>query len=280
MLKVPLQDVSIDTWDKKYRLKDKNGTPLENTVQDTYRRVAKALAAVEKPENQAYWEEEFFKVMNLGCTPAGRILSNVGAEKYKANTSTINCTVSGTIEDSMEGILDAVKEAGMTLKSGAGIGYCFSTLRPKGAYVSGAGATTSGPLSFMDIFDSMCFTISSAGGRRGAQMGCFSVSHPDIEEYITAKHTTGRLRQFNLSVLITDEFMRAVKTDDDWDLQFDGKIYKTIKARDLWDKIMRSTYEYAEPGIIFIDRVNEYNNNRFCEDIVATNPCGGVFASR
>ncbi len=222
-------------------------------------------------------------------------------------TSTINCTVSGTIPDSMDGILKSVHEAGLTLKAGCGIGYEFSTLRPKGAFVSGAGAYTSGPMSFMDIFDAMCFTVSSAGGRRGAQMGTFDIQHPDVRDFIRAKRENGRLRQFNLSCLITDEFMLAVKSDGDWDLVFPAtereledretrvvwrewpshrgytvndeglvacRVYTTIKARRLWDFIMSSTYDYAEPGFILIDRINEMNNNWFCENIRATNPCG------
>lgn len=304
-MKVPHQSTSLDIWRQKYQLKDKDGTPLEETMEDTFRRVAKALAAVE-PRDQVFWEEQFFLAMrDLGCVPAGRILANAGAEEYKPATSTINCTVSRNIDDSIDGILKAVYEAGMTLKGGSGIGYCFTSLRPKGAYVSGAGAYTSGALSFMDIFDSMCFTIASAGGRRGAQMGTMHAFHPDIEDFITAKRQDGRLRQFNLSVLITDDFMEAVKSDGEWKLvhpvreghppceevvfydwpfesdEFiyspDGKVlckvYKTIQARDLWDLIMRSTYDFAEPGFILIDQVNNNNNNWFCEDIVATNPC-------
>ena len=309
---LPLQPASLDIWDKKYRLKAKNGMPVDQTIDDTYRRVAKALAEAEPDaERQAYWNERFLWALRRGAIPAGRITSNAGALEHKPATSTINCTVSGSIPDSMDGILDKVHEAGLTLKAGCGIGYEFSTLRPRGAYVSGAGAHTSGPLSFMDIYDKMCFTVSSAGGRRGAQMGTFDVSHPDVKEFIGAKREDGRLRQFNLSLLITDGFMDAVNKDADWPLIFpisvkeqgdldlndasqvvwrdwpvntgyvirdDGlvacKIYGHIRAQLLWNRIMASTYDFAEPGFILIDRVNEMNNNWWCENIRATNPCG------
>jgi len=302
-----LQSTSFDIWDAKYHLKKKDGTPIDITVDGTLRRVANALAAVEKPENQADCESNFYVALQLGAVPAGRITSNAGAQAHKPETSTINCTVSGTIEDSMDGILGMVHEAGLTLKAGCGIGYEFSTLRPKGAYVAGAGATTSGPLSFMDIYDKTCFTVSSAGGRRGAQMATFDIGHPDVLDFIKAKREAGRLRQFNLSCLITKEFIDAVNSDADWKLAFpvkqkeideenpeivwrewpvteryvtreDGKVacrvYKTLKAKRLWDVIMSSTYDFAEPGFIMIDEVNEMNNLWFCENIRATNPCG------
>ncbi|HET7299342.1 MAG TPA: adenosylcobalamin-dependent ribonucleoside-diphosphate reductase [Oleiagrimonas sp.] len=309
---IPLQPASHDIWDKKYRLKTKQGEPVDVTVDDTWKRVARALADVETtPELKETWYERFLWALRRGAIPAGRITSNAGAHKHKPKTSTINCTVSGTITDSMDDILEKVHEAGLTLKAGCGIGYEFSTLRPRGAYVSGAGAYTSGPLSFMDIYDKMCFTVSSAGGRRGAQMGTFDVRHPDVREFIRAKREDGRLRQFNLSLLITDGFMQAVEADVDWPLVFpvhvkeehevdladesqvlwrewpthenyvsreDGlvacKIYGHVRARHLWDMIMTSTYDYAEPGFILIDRVNEMNNNWWCEHIRATNPCG------
>ncbi|TAH43029.1 MAG: adenosylcobalamin-dependent ribonucleoside-diphosphate reductase [Gammaproteobacteria bacterium] len=311
-VEIPLQPASHDIWDKKYRLKSKNGEPVDASIDHTYQRVARALAEVETTtEKQEYWYERFLWALRRGAIPAGRITSNAGANEHKPKTSTINCTVSGTIEDSMYNILDKVHEAGLTLKAGCGIGYEFSTLRPRGAYVSGAGAYTSGPLSFMDIYDKMCFTVSSAGGRRGAQMGTFDVSHPDVKEFIRAKREDGRLRQFNLSLLITDDFMQAVADDADWPLVFpihikeqheidladaskvvwrdwptskhyvvrdDGlvacKVYSHIRARHLWDMIMVSTYDFAEPGFILIDRVNEMNNNWWCENIRATNPCG------
>ncbi|MGS1077874.1 adenosylcobalamin-dependent ribonucleoside-diphosphate reductase [Pseudoxanthomonas beigongshangi] len=309
---IPMQPASQDIWDKKYRLKTKQGEALDADIDGTYQRVARALADAESTnEKRAYWYERFVWALRRGAIPAGRITSNAGAQQHKPATSTINCTVSGTIEDSMDGILDKVHEAGLTLKAGCGIGYEFSTLRPRGAFVAGAGAYTSGPMSFMDIYDKMCFTVSSAGGRRGAQMGTFDVSHPDVKDFIRAKREDGRLRQFNLSLLITDGFMDAVNNDGDWPLVFpvnvkekgdldledanqvvwrdwpthknyvvrdDGlvacKIYGHIRARHLWDMIMVSTYDYAEPGFILIDRVNEMNNNWWCETIRATNPCG------
>jgi ribonucleoside-diphosphate reductase alpha chain len=314
-VEIPLQPASLDIWNTKYRLKAKDGTPVDKDIDGTYQRVAKALAEIElTPELQQEWGERFLWALRRGAIPAGRITSNAGALEHKPATSTINCTVSGTIYDSMDEILGKVHEAGLTLKAGCGIGYEFSTLRPRGAYVSGAGAYTSGPLSFMDIYDKMCFTVSSAGGRRGAQMATFDVGHPDVMDFIRAKREAGRLRQFNLSLLITEEFMEAVKQDAKWDLAFpisekelqddqidltDGKqivwrdwpykegfiadetgtkvackIYKTIRAQRLWDVIMSSTYDYAEPGFILIDKVNEMNNNWFCEKVRATNPCG------
>ena len=304
---ISLQSASVDIWDKKYRLKTKSGGALDQDIDHTYQRIAKALAETETPERQQEWFEAFLWALRNGAIPAGRIVSNAGAQEHKPATSTINCTVSGTIPDSMNGILGRTHEAGLTLKAGCGIGYEFSTLRPKGAFVSGAGAYTSGPLSFMDIYDAMCFTVSSAGGRRGAQMGTFDIAHPDITDFIRAKREDGRLRQFNLSCLITDGFMQAVQNDEDWELVFPAneselaeddtriiwrhwpvtegyrtnetgevacKAYRSIPARRLWNLIMASTYDYAEPGFILIDRINEMNNNWFCEDIRATNPCG------
>src|SRR5512146_1535188 len=217
---IPYQEASLDIWDKKYRLSAKDGTPIDHSMDDTYKRVARALADVEAPEKRELWFEKFLWALRRGAIPAGRITSNAGALEHKPATSTINCTVSGTIRDSMDDILGKVHEAGLTLKAGCGIGYEFSTLRPRGAYVSGAGAYTSGPMSFMDIYDKMCFTVSSAGGRRGAQMGTFEVAHPDVKDFIRAKREDGRLRQFNLSLLITDGFMQAVENDADWPLVF------------------------------------------------------------
>jgi ribonucleoside-diphosphate reductase alpha chain len=310
---IPYQEASFDIWDKKYRLTAKDGSPVDKTMDDTYKRVARALADVEGEQLREQWYESFLWALRHGAIPAGRVTSNAGALEHKPATSTINCTVSGTIRDSMDDILKKVHEAGLTLKAGCGIGYEFSTLRPRGAYVSGAGAYTSGPLSFMDIYDKMCFTVSSAGGRRGAQMGTFDIGHPDALEFIRAKREAGRLRQFNLSLLVTDEFMKAVKSDGDWTLAFpigrqefeaerpdladatkfvwrewpytegyvaneEGlvacKIYKTLPARRVWDVIMTSTYDFAEPGFILIDKVNEMNNNWWTEKVRATNPCG------
>ncbi|MGH8290825.1 MAG: LAGLIDADG family homing endonuclease [Steroidobacteraceae bacterium] len=309
---IPFQEASLDIWDKKYRLTAKDGTPIDKTMDDTYKRVARALADVEREEVRETWYDRFLWALRRGAIAAGRVTSNAGALEHKPATSTINCTVSGTIRDSMDDILRKVHEAGLTLKAGCGIGYEHSTLRPRGAYVSGAGAYTSGPLSFMDIYDKMCFTVSSAGGRRGAQMGTFDVGHPDVMEFVRAKRESGRLRQFNLSLLITDEFMAAVRENRDWKLAFpinraeldservdlddkskfvwrewpvhDGylvneeglvacKVYKILPARRMWDVIMTSTYDFAEPGFILIDRVNEMNNNWWCENIRATNPC-------
>ena len=310
---ITLQPASQDIWNAKYRLTAKDGTHIDAAIDDTYKRVAAALANVEAEHLREKCYEEFLWALRNGAIPAGRIISNAGAQQYKPATSTINCTVSGTVADSMDNILNKVHEAGLTLKAGCGIGYEFSTLRPKGAYVTGAGAYTSGPLSFMDIYDKMCFTVSSAGGRRGAQMGTFDIGHPDVMEFIRAKREDGRLRQFNLSLLITDEFMQAVKHDADWQLAFPVtpreieedhldvndesqfvwrewpepdnymrndaglvacKIFKAMPARRVWDLIMASTYDFAEPGFVLIDKVNEMNNNWFVENIRATNPCG------
>src|SRR5207245_3095454 len=220
-VEIPLQPASYGIWDKKYRVKSKKGEPVDASIDHTYQRIARALAESEAtPEKQKYWYEHFLWALRRGAIPAGRVTSNAGALEHKPATSTINCTVSGTIRDSMDDILGKVHEAGLTLKSGCGIGYEFSTLRPRGAYVSGAGAYTSGPLSFMDIYDKMCFTVSSAGGRRGAQMGTFDVGHPDAIALMRAKRENGRLREFNLSLLITDEFMQAVREDREWKLAF------------------------------------------------------------
>src|ERR1700741_951923 len=217
---ISFQEASLDIWDKKYRLSAKDGSPIDKTMDDTYKRVARALADRESAEQREHWYERFLWALRHGAIPAGRVTSNAGALEHKPSTSTINCTVSGIIRDSMEDILKKVYEAGLTLRAGCGIGYEHSTLRPRGAYVSGAGAYPSGPLSFMDIYDKMCFTISSAGGRRGAQMGTFDIGHPDVLEFIRAKRENGRLRQFNLSLLVTDEFMQAVRSDKDWNLAF------------------------------------------------------------
>ncbi len=313
-VEIPWQEASLDIWDSKYRLKDATGQPIDLDLQGSFERIAKALSAVEEDaEKRSYWYEKFLWALENGAIPAGRITSNAGALEHKPATSTINCTVSATVGDSMDDILCRVHEAGLTLKAGCGIGYDFSTLRPRNAFVNGAGAYTSGPLSFMDIYDRMCCTVSSAGGRRGAQMATFDVSHPDVLDFIKAKREDGRLRQFNLSLLITNEFVEAVKQDEEWPLCFpltakelerDGldlqdpaqviwkdwpvkqdylqndvgqvacKIYRTIRAKRLWNVIMASTYDFAEPGFILIDKVNEMNNNWFCEEIRATNPCG------
>lgn len=310
---IPLQAASAELWDAKYRLKTLAGEVCDRTLEDTYTRVATALAEPERPSERERWIERFQWALRSGAIPAGRILSNAGARTFKPAVSTINCTVSGTIGDSMADILDRLREAGLTLKAGSGIGYEFSTLRPRGAHVAGAGARTSGPLSFMEIFDRMGLTISSAGDRRGAQMATFDVGHPDILEFIEAKREAGRLRQFNLSVLIDEAFMQAVAEDGEWPLAFpltasevqsgsidlddaervvwrpwpgagdyvegpDGKvacrIHERVAARRLWDAIVASNYAFAEPGVVLIDRVNHMNNLWWCENIRATNPCG------
>ncbi|MBF0187913.1 MAG: adenosylcobalamin-dependent ribonucleoside-diphosphate reductase [Magnetococcales bacterium] len=302
-----LQPASHDIWERKYRLMTKDGRPIDRTPRETMERVARALADAEIPEIREHWYEKFVWALLHGAIPAGRIVSNAGAQAHKPATSTINCTVAGVVGDSMDRILSSVHEAGMTLKAGCGIGYEFSTLRPKGAFVAGAGASTSGPLSFMDIFDAMCRTISSAGDRRGAQMATFDVSHPDIVDFIRVKREDGRLRQFNLSCLVTKDFMEAVRDDLEWPLVFPAntfeledptaeivyrpwpttsgyrtndrgevacRVVRKIRAQRLWDLIMSATYDYAEPGFILVDKVNEMNNLWWCETIRATNPCG------
>ncbi len=254
----------------KYRLKAGDGTAVDKTVEESWHRVARALAESEK--DPGAWHEEFYRALEgFQFLPAGRILAGAGTERQ---VTLFNCFVMGRVPDDMAGIFDHLKEAALTMQQGGGIGYDFSTLRPKGAPVLGVGADASGPLTFMDVWDSMCRTIMSAGFRRGAMMGTLRCNHPDIEAFIEAKQDPGRLRMFNLSVLVSDDFMAAVKADQAWDLNFGGVCYKTVSARELWDRIMRSTYSYAEPGVIFIDRINETNNLGYCEQIFATNPCG------
>ncbi len=257
-------------WDMKYRLKEADGTAVDATVEDTWRRIARALAAVEK--TPAEWEERFYQALEgFKYLPAGRITAGAGTGR---SVTLFNCFVMGTIPDSMSGIFEGLKEAALTMQQGGGIGYDFSTIRPKGAAVHGVAADASGPLSFMDVWDAMCRTIMSAGSRRGAMMATMRCDHPDIEAFIEAKQDAARLRMFNLSVLVTDPFMAAVKADGPWELTFGGKVYKTLPARDLWNKIMRATFDYAEPGVIFIDRINQMNNLAYAETIAATNPCG------
>ncbi|MEM9879788.1 MAG: adenosylcobalamin-dependent ribonucleoside-diphosphate reductase [Pseudomonadota bacterium] len=264
--------ISQQIWDMKYRLKTAAGDPVDKTLEDSWARVAKALAAAEAPDKQARYETEFYRALSdFKFLPAGRILAGAGTGR---DVTLFNCFVMGRVPDSLEGIFENLKEAALTMQQGGGIGYDFSTIRPKGALVKGVGADASGPLSFMDVWDSMCRTIMSAGYRLGAMMATMRCDHPDIEDFIKAKRDPGRLRMFNLSVLITDAFMQAVQDNKPWDLVFDGTVHKTLDARDLWDTIMRSTYAYAEPGVIFIDRINAQNNLHYCEDIFATNPCG------
>ena len=262
--------ISEQIWDMKYRFKQADGTPIDRSVEDTWRRIARSLAQVE--QDSATWEDRFYAALeDFKYLPAGRITAGAGTGR---RVTLFNCFVMGTIPDSMAGIFDMLKEAALTMQQGGGIGYDFSTIRPRGADVLGVAADASGPLSFMDVWDAMCRTIMSAGSRRGAMMATMRCDHPDIEAFITAKSDAARLRMFNLSVLVTDPFMEAVKADAAWDLQFEGKVYHTVQARDLWNKIMKSTYDFAEPGVIFIDRINEANNLNYVETIAATNPCG------
>lgn len=266
--------IAEQIWDMKYRMKEADGTPIDTCVEDTWQRIAHDLASVEEETfaDKLCWEKEFYAALeDFKFLPAGRITAGAGTGR---NVTMFNCFVMGTIPDSMDGIFEMLKEAALTMQQGGGIGYDFSTLRPKGALVRGVAADASGPLTFMDVWDAMCRTVMSAGSRRGAMMATMRCDHPDIEDFIEAKKDPGRLRMFNLSVLATDAFMRAVQEDDDWDLMFNFKVYKTVRARDLWDKIMKGTYAQAEPGVIFIDRINEKNNLRAVEKIAATNPCG------
>ena len=262
--------IAEQIWDMKYRLKDIDGTPLDGTVEDTWRRIARALAETEA--DPAAWEDRFYAALeDFKYLPAGRITAGAGTGR---SVTLFNCFVMGTIPDSLSGIFQMLKEAALTMQQGGGIGYDFSTIRPRGAGVKGVAADASGPLSFMDVWDAMCRTIMSAGSRRGAMMATMRCDHPDIEAFIEAKKDPARLRMFNLSVLVTDPFMAAVKADGPWELVFDGRVFKTLDARDLWNRIMRSTFDVAEPGVIFIDRINQLNNLAYCETIAATNPCG------
>jgi len=267
---VAVASISQQIWDMKYRLKGPDGNPVDRTIEDTWRRVAMALA--EPEADRALWAERFYEAMaGFKFLPAGRVVAGAGSAR---NVTLFNCFVMGAIPDDMSGIFTHLREAALTMQQGGGIGYDFSSLRPKGAPVKGVGADASGPLSFMDVWDAMCRTIMSAGYRRGAMMATLRCDHPDIEAFIAAKREAGRLRMFNLSVLVTDAFMQAVKEDAPWELKFSGTTYKVVPARALWEEIMRSTYAYAEPGVIFIDRINRRNNLHYCETINATNPCG------
>ncbi len=262
--------IAEQIWDMKYRFKTADDEPIDACVEESWRRVAKDLARVEA--EPGIWEEKFYAALeDFKFLPAGRIAAGAGTQR---KVTLFNCFVMGTVPDDMGGIFDMLKEAALTMQQGGGIGYDFSTIRPKGALVKGVAADASGPLSFMDVWDSMCRTIMSAGSRRGAMMATLRCDHPDIEDFIAAKSDPARLRMFNVSVLVTDPFMAAVKADGDWNLVFEGQIYKTLSARKLWDQIMQSTYEFAEPGVIFIDRINQANNLSYCETIAATNPCG------
>jgi ribonucleoside-diphosphate reductase alpha chain len=267
-----MADISRQIWDMKYRFKAADGTPIDREPEESWARVAIAAAAAEAPEQRRRWALEFAGALaGHRFLPAGRILAGAGTQR---SVTLFNCFVMGTIPDSMDGIFAHLREAALTLQQGGGIGYDFSTLRPRGAEVKGVGADASGPVSFMEVWDAMCRTIMSAGSRRGAMMATLACDHPDIETFVEAKRTPGRLTMFNLSVLASDAFMAAVKEDAEWPLKFDGRVYKTLRARELWDRIMRATYETAEPGVVFIDRINEENNLAYCETISATNPCG------
>ena len=262
--------ISRQIWDAKYRLKALDGTPIDFTIEDSWRRVARALAAAEA--DPALWEQPFYEALQgFRFLPAGRILSGAGSER---RVTLFNCFVMGDIEDDLGSIFANLREAALTMQQGGGIGYDFSSLRPQGAPVKGVGADASGPLSFMDVWDSMCRTIMSAGARRGAMMATLRCDHPDIEAFVAAKREPGRLQNFNLSVLATDPFMTAVAGDTDWPLVFEGRTYKVLRAKELFDNITRATHDYAEPGVIFIDRINARNNLYYCETIRSTNPCG------
>ena len=268
----PIAAISQQIWDMKYRLKDERGQPVDKDIPDTWNRIAAALAEAEAPEARARWTAEFRSALeDFKFIPAGRIVAGAGSARH---VTLFNCFVMGTVPDDMSGIFEHLREAALTMQQGGGIGYDFSTIRPKGAPVKGVGADASGPLSFMDVWDAMCRTIMSAGHRRGAMMATLACDHPDIEAFIDAKRQPGRLRMFNLSVLVSDAFMTAVKEDAPWQLRFGDMVYRTIQARELWDRIMRATYAYAEPGVIFIDRINARNRLHYCESIRATNPCG------
>jgi ribonucleoside-diphosphate reductase alpha chain len=287
-------DISYHIWATKYRYAHLNSR--ERTIAETWRRVAVALAAAE-PQDAAIWEERFFGILkDFKFLPGGRIQAGAGTAH---NVTLFNCFVMGTVEDSIPGIFRALQEGAITMQQGGGIGYDFSTLRPRGARAKRTGAIASGPVSFMDIWDAMCGAILSTGARRGAMMATLRCDHPDIEEFVTSKHKPGRLRRFNLSVLITDEFMTAVRANEDWPLLFplaeldaEGetvmrkwsgaaaavpcRILRRVRARDLWELILQSTYDYAEPGVLFVDRINEFNNLWYRERISATNPCGEI----
>lgn len=289
-----ISDISSRIWDIRYRYRE-SGKILDLTVEDTWRRVARALAKMER--DKEIWERKFYQILEgFRFLPGGRILAGAGTAH---RVTLFNCFVMGEVEDAVEGIFEALKEGALTMQQGGGVGYDFSTLRPRGEPARSVGATASGPVSFMRIWDCMCATILSTGARRGAMMATLRCDHPDIETFIAAKREPGALRHFNLSVLVTDDFMRAVRADADWPLVFPlsggelagevvertwsgasmpcrCRVLRRVGARALWDKIMRAAYDYAEPGVIFIDRVNRMNNLWYCEQIAATNPCGEI----
>ena len=266
-------DVALaeEIWTAKYRFKPHVGEGDES-FQETASRVARAVAAAEPQEKRAEWEGRFkHAIEQFDFIPAGRVLAGAGTDRA---VTLFNCFVMGTIPDSLDGIFEHLKQAALTMQQGGGVGMDFSTIRPSGSPVHGVGADASGPLTFMDCWDSMCRTVHSAGQRRGAMMGCLRIDHPDIEAFIDAKRDPARFRNFNLSVLVTDAFMAALGSDSDWPLVFAGETVRSVRARELWERLMRATYEVAEPGVIFVDRVNQQNNLAHCETIAASNPCG------
>ena len=264
-------DVAEEIWTAKYRFSTADGQG-DSTFAETAARVAKAIAGAEAPAGRSLWESRFRNAIgDFRFIPAGRVLAGAGTDR---SVTLFNCFVMGTIPDSLDGIFDHLRQAALTMQQGGGVGMDFSTIRPSGSPVRGVGANASGPLTFMDCWDAMCRTVQSAGQRRGAMMGCLRIDHPDIEAFIDAKRDPARLRNFNLSVLITDAFMTALGGDSDWPLVFAGETVRTVRARDLWEKLMRATYDAAEPGVIFIDRVNARNNLGYCETVSASNPCG------
>ena len=260
-----------EIWTAKYRLRTQAGEG-DGTFAETAARVARAVALAESPETRELWQDRFrVAIEGFRFIPAGRVLAGAGTERA---VTLFNCFVMGSIPDSLEGIFEHLKQAALTMQQGGGVGMDFSTVRPSGSPVAGVGAEASGPLTFMDCWDSMCRTVESAGQRRGAMMGCLRIDHPDIEAFIDAKRDSARFRNFNLSVLVTDSFMSALGSDCDWPLLFNGDVVRSVGARALWERLMRATYEVAEPGVIFVDRVNAQNNLAYCETISASNPCG------
>ncbi|MFA7316841.1 MAG: adenosylcobalamin-dependent ribonucleoside-diphosphate reductase [Sulfuricella sp.] len=297
MDKILAERISSQIWDEKYRYRER-GVICDVTIEDTWRRVARALAAVERPECADDWAARFYGLLqDFKFLPGGRILAGAGTRHH---VTLFNCFVMGSIEDSIAGIFETLKESALTMQQGGGIGLDFSTLRPQGMAAQQVGAVASGPLSFMHFWDSMCATILSTGARRGAMMATLSCDHPDIEAFIDAKRDPKSLRNFNLSVLVSDAFMDAVEQDGEWPLVFPlavdeevpgevierswtgaeksnlCRVFRRVRARGLWERLMRAAYDCAEPGVIFIDRVNQQNNLWYCEHLSATNPCGEV----
>ena len=287
--------ISQQIWDMKYRLKAADGSPVDKTIEDTWRRVARALAAVET--DPARWEAEFYSAMeDFRFLPAGRIVAGAGTKRH---VTLFNCFVMGTLGDSLRGIFRGLEEGALTMQQGGGVGYDFSPLRPRGSRARASGAIASGPVSFMHIWDSMCATLLSTGARRGAMMGTLRCDHPDIEEFVDAKRDGRALRRFNLSVLVTDAFMDAVARDEQWPLVHPApvaggpgevverawpgraepvrcRVHRCVPARALWERIVRAAYDCAEPGVLFIDRIQRTDPLAYAETIAATNPCGEI----